>query len=178
MSNFHDLIVNRRSIRRFTQEEVSAEDVKTIMEAALMAPTSKNSRPWHFVLVEEPAKLEALSKCKDNGARPIAGCALAVIVASDVEASDPWIEDAAIAATFIQLQAADLGLGSCWIQVRGRYTDNDIQSETYVQNILEMPDTILPVCIIAIGHKAEEKKTQNTEKLMWEKVHIGTWKER
>lgn len=68
MNNFHDLIVNRRSIRRFTEEEVSAEDVKTIMEAALMAPTSKNSRPWQFVLVEDHAKLEALSKCKESGA--------------------------------------------------------------------------------------------------------------
>ena len=178
MNNFHDLIVNRRSIRRFTEEEVSAEDVKTIMEAALMAPTSKNSRPWQFVLVEETSKLEALSKCKESGAHPIAGCALAIIVACDVEATDPWIEDASIAATFIQLQAADLGLGSCWIQVRGRYTDNDLQSETYVQNVLDMPDTILPVCIIAIGHKDEERKPQDVNKLKWEKVHIGTWRER
>ncbi len=178
MNNFHDLIVNRRSIRRFTEEEVSAEDVKTIMEAALMAPTSKNSRPWQFVLVEDHAKLEALSKCKESGAHPIAGCALAIVVACDVEVTDPWIEDASIAATFIQLQAADLGLGSCWIQVRGRYTENDLESETYVQNILEMPDTILPVCIIAIGHKAEERKPQDIAKLLWEKVHIGTWRER
>lgn len=148
------------------------------MEAALMAPTSKSSRPWQFVLVEDSAKLEALSKCKENGAGPVAGCALAIIVAADVEKSDPWIEDASIAATYIQLQAADLGLGSCWIQVRGRYTANDLESETYVQNLLEMPDTIVPVCIITIGHKAEERKPQAVDKLQWEKVHIGTWTER
>ncbi|HRF69717.1 MAG TPA: nitroreductase family protein [Muribaculum sp.] len=178
MTDFHDLIVNRRSIRKYTADEVSAEDVKTLMEAALMAPTSKSSRPWQFVLVEDSAKLEALSKCKEHGAGPIAGCALAIIVAADVEKSDPWIEDASIAATYIQLQAADLGLGSCWIQVRGRYTVNDLESETYVQNLLEMPDTIVPVCIITIGRKAEERKPQAVEKLQWEKVHIGTWTER
>ena len=148
------------------------------MEAALMAPTSKNSRPWQFVIVEDSAKLEALSKCKEAGAMPIAKAPLAIVVAVDVEASDPWIEDAAIAATYIQLQAQDLGLGSCWIQIRGRYTDRDLESETYVQNVLDMPDTILPVSIITIGHPAEEKKPQNLEKLMWEKVHINEWKER
>ena len=143
-----------------------------------MAPTSKNSRPWQFVIVEDSAKLEALSKCKEAGAMPIAKAPLAIVVAVDVEASDPWIEDAAIAATYIQLQAQDLGLGSCWIQIRGRYTDRDLESETYVQNVLDMPDTILPVSIITIGHPAEEKKPQNLEKLMWEKVHINEWKER
>ncbi|ANU64818.1 MULTISPECIES: nitroreductase family protein [Muribaculaceae] len=178
MTSFHDLITNRRSIRRYTDEEISAEDVKTIMEAALMAPTSKSSRPWQFVIVEDAARLEALSKCKEAGAMPIAKAPLAIVVAVDVEASDPWIEDAAIAATFIQLQAQDLGLGSCWIQIRGRYTDRDLESETYVQNVLDMPDTILPVAIITIGHPAEEKKPQNLEKLLWEKVHINEWKER
>jgi len=178
MTSFHDLITNRRSIRRYTDEEISAEDVKTIMEAALMAPTSKSSRPWQFVIVEDSARLEALSKCKEAGAMPIAKAPLAIVVAVDVEASDPWIEDAAIAATYIQLQAQDLGLGSCWIQIRGRYTDNDLESETYVQNVLDMPDTILPVAIITVGHPDEEKKPQNLEKLLWEKVHINEWKER
>jgi len=189
MTSFHDLITNRRSIRRYTDEEISAEDVKTIMEAALMAPTSKSSRPWQFVIVEDAARLEALSKCKETGAMPIAKAPLAIVVAVDVEASDPWIEDAAIAAeawmedasvaaSYMQLQAASLGLGSCWIQIRGRYTDRDLESETYVQNVLDMPDTILPVAIITIGHPAEEKKPQNLEKLLWEKVHINEWKER
>ena len=178
MTSFHDLITNRRSIRRYTDEEISADDVKTIMEAALMAPTSKSSRPWQCVIVEDSARLEALSKCKEAGAMPIAKAPLAIVVAVDVEASDPWIEDAAIAATYIQLQAQDLGLGSCWIQIRGRYTERDLESETYVQNVLDMPDTILPVAIITIGHPAEEKKPQNLEKLLWEKVHINEWKER
>lgn len=178
MTNFHDLITNRRSIRRYTHQEISGDDVKTIMEAALMAPTSKSSRPWQFVLVEDAAKLAALAKCKEAGAAPVAGCALAIVVAVDVEASDPWIEDASIAATYIQLQAQDLGLGSCWIQVRGRYTSDDIESETYVQNVLGMPDTILPVCIITLGYPDEQRKPQALDKLLWEKVHVGEWSER
>jgi nitroreductase len=178
MNSFHDLILNRRSIRRYTDEEIAADDVKVIMQAALMAPTSKNGRPWQFVIVEDSARLEALSKCKEAGAMPIAKAPLAIVVAVDVEASDPWIEDATIAGTYIQLQAQDLGYGTCWIQIRGRYTDRDLESETYVQNVLGMPDTILPIAIITLGRPAEEKKPQNLEKLLWEKVHINEWKER
>ncbi len=51
MENFHDLVINRRSIRRYTDQQLDPEQVKLILEAALMAPTSKNSRSWHFVLV-------------------------------------------------------------------------------------------------------------------------------
>ena len=53
MDNLHNLLVNRRSIRRYTDQEVSAEDVKLILEAALMAPTSKSSRSWQFIVVED-----------------------------------------------------------------------------------------------------------------------------
>ncbi len=178
MNNFHDLIVGRRSIRRYKSEEISAEDVKTILEAALLAPTSKNSRAWHFVVVEDAAKLEALSKCKPTGAGPVAHCALAIVVAADVEASEAWIEDCSIAATFIQLQAQDLGLASCWIQVRGRYYSDEMESETYVQNLLDMPDNIMPVCIVTLGYPDETRNPQNIDKLQWDKVHISEWKER
>ena len=96
-----------------------------------MAPTSKSSRPWQFVIVEDAARLEALSKCKETGAMPIAKAPLAIVVAVDVEASDPWIEDAAIAATFIQLQAQDLGLGSVWIQVRDRFDAEGVPADEF-----------------------------------------------
>ena len=78
MGNFQELITNRRSIRRYTTEEIPADSVKIILQAALMAPTSKNSRPWQFVLVEDSAKLEALAKCKEGGATPIAHCSLEI----------------------------------------------------------------------------------------------------
>lgn len=177
MENLHELLVNRRSIRRYTQEPVSPDDVKLILEAALMAPTSKSSRPWQFVVVEDKEMLERLSGCKASGAMPIAKAAFAVVVAVDPSLTDPWIEDASIAASYMQLQAADLGLGSCWIQVRGRFTADNIPAEEYVQELLSMPETLPVVCIVSFGHKDEERRPCDTSKLLWEKVHIGTWKE-
>lgn len=86
---------------KFTDEEIRPEDVKTIMEAALMAPSSKRSLSWEFVLVEDKDTLERLSLCKDNGAKLIAGAKLAVVVLGDPMKSDVWIEDASIASTLI-----------------------------------------------------------------------------
>lgn len=176
MENFHDLLVNRRSIRHYTSEPISAEDVKLILEAGLLAPTSKSSRSWQFIAVDDRSMLDRLAQCKPMAAVPIERCALAVVVAADPTLSDPWIEDASIAAAYMQLQAADLGLGSCWIQVRGRFTADNIPSEEYVQELLGIPETISVLCIMTFGHKGEERKKVDTSKLLWEKVHIGTWK--
>lgn len=177
MGNFHELLVNRRSIRRYTSEEVSAENVKLILEAALMAPTSKSTRAWQFIVVEDKDMLERLSHCKPAGAVPIAKAAFAVVVAADPTLTDPWVEDASIAAAYMQLQASDLGLGSCWIQVRGRFAGDNTPSEEYVQELLGMPDTLPVLCIMTFGHKDEERRPCDTSKLLWEKVHIGSWKE-
>ena len=76
MKDFHELLRLRRSTRKFTEQEIASDDVKTIMEAALMAPSSKRSLSWEFVLVEDAEKLERLSVCKDNGAKLIAGAKL------------------------------------------------------------------------------------------------------
>lgn len=177
MRDFHELLVNRRSIRRYTDQPLDAEQVKLILEAGLLAPTSKSSRAWQFVVVEDKDMLERLSHCKEMGAAPIARAALAVVVAIDTAATDPWIEDASVAASYMQLQAADLGLGSCWIQVRGRFSADGIPSEEYVQEALGMPETLPVVCILTFGHKNEERRPVDTSKLLWEKVHIGQWKE-
>ncbi|MCM1483610.1 MAG: nitroreductase family protein [Muribaculaceae bacterium] len=176
MSDFHDLIVRRHSIRRYTSEPIKAEDVKLILEAALLAPTSKNTRSWQFVAIDDRGMLERLAQCKPAGAAPIARCPLAVVVTGDPEKTDPWIEDCSIAAAYMQLQAEDLGIGSCWIQVRGRFTADDIPSEEYVQELLGMPETLPVLCVMTFGYKDEERRPVDTSKLLWERVHIGSWK--
>lgn len=175
MTNFHDLVTGRRSIRRYTSDTVDADDVRLILEAALMSPTSKSSHSWRFICVDDPEMLRRLGDCKAAYATSIKEAPLAIVIAGDPEKSGPWIEDASVAASFIMLQAADLGLGSCWVQVHGRDTADGIPSDEYVRNILGIPGNIIPLCIISIGHPAEQRKPQNTEKLLWEKVHIGEW---
>lgn len=176
MENFHDLLINRRSIRRYTDQPVDSEQVRQIIEAALMSPSSKSVRPWQFVVVEDKAMLEKLSKCKANYATSVASAPLAIVVTADTTRSDAWVEDASIAAVFMQLQAADFGLGSCWVEVRERFGADGVPAEEYVREALGIPEEFGVLCIVTIGHKDEERKPINPEKLQWEKVHIGSWK--
>lgn len=171
--DFRDLIQKRRSIRKFTDKIIPPEDVATIMRAALMSPSSKNTTPWQFVLVEDKEALKQLSLCKKHGSKPIEGCALAVVVIADPIASSVWIEDASIASLMIQLQAEDLGLGSCWIQIREREALDGSSAEDYVRSLLEIPIQMQVLSIIAIGYKDQERSPFDEDKLQWEKLHIG-----
>lgn len=177
MENLHQLFLERHSIRRYTDREVSGDDVRTILEAALLAPTSKSARPWQFVVVEDKAMLERLSAFKPHGTLPVKNCAFAVVVCTDPERSDVFIEDASIAAIFMHLQAADLGIGSCWIQVRNRETADGEQSQDYIRDLLGIPGNMQVECVVTFGYSAETRRPVDPEKLLWEKVHIGSWRQ-
>jgi Nitroreductase len=172
MTNFSKLIGNRRSIRQYTEEQLSPEQVEQIMKAVLMAPTSKNSRPWHFILVEDKEMLQKLSFCKSSGCAFLSGAALAVVVTTDPLLSEAYMEDSAIAATYIQLQAEDMGLGSCWVHVNGRKTAEGYDSEQYIRDLLDIPLQLHVGCIVALGHKARTGKPHDENKLLWERLHI------
>ena len=176
MENLHNLLVCRHSIRKYTDQQVKPEDVQLILEAALLSPTTKSSRSWQFIVVEDKDILVRMSECKPAGAMPLKGCAFAVVVCADPAKSDAWIEDASIAAEMMQLQAADLGIGSCWIQIRDRYASDSTPSQEIIQELLEIPETLPVVCVMTFGYPAEERRPVDTSKLLWEKVHVGTWK--
>lgn len=174
--DLHELLLNRHSIRKYTEEPISPEDVKTILEAALLSPTSKNSRSWQFVVVEDPETLRKLENLKPNYATSLRTAPLAVVVTADPELSDAYIEDATSAAIMMHIQSAALGLGSCWIQVRGRDQANGEPSENFVREMLDIPNKMIVECILTIGHADETRRSVDPEKLKWEKVHLGTWR--
>ncbi|KAA6335710.1 Coenzyme F420:L-glutamate ligase [termite gut metagenome] len=178
MESFSDLIIKRRSTRKFTDEKLSQDQVVTLMKAALMSPSSKRSNSWQFIAVEDKEILQALSEFKEQSAAFIADAALAVVVLADPLASDVWIEDASIASIILQLQAEDLGLGSCWAQVRERQTAFGQSSEEYIRNLLNIPLPLQVLSVVAIGYKAIERKPFNEEHLQWEKVHINKFGEK
>ena len=100
---------------------------------------------------------------------------IAIVVLADPLASDVWIEDASIASILIQLQAEDLGLGSCWIQVRERYTATGMPADEYIHGVLDIPLQLQVLSIIAVGHKGMERKPFDESKLLWEKVHLNKY---
>ena len=175
MTNFKDLAQLRRSHRKFVQKEIDAEDVKLILRAALMSPTSKGQRAWQFVVVDNPLDIEKLADAKDLGSQFLKGAPLAIVVLGDPMQNDCWVEDGSIAAISMQYQAEDLGLGSCWIQMRGRGLSDGTTADTVIRGVLGIPDNLNVLCILAIGHKADERKPQNEDKLKWENVHINQY---
>ena len=176
MSKFQDLLIQRRSIRKYTEDLLQPEETEMILKAALLSPTSKNSHSWQFVVVEDKAMLQKLANCKPHGSNFVANCALAVVVLGNPLVSDVWIEDASIASFAMQLQAEDIGVGSCWVQVRERQFDENITAADYVRNALEIPMPYEVLSIIAFGKKEKERKPNDVEALLWENVHIGEFK--
>ena len=175
MTDFKDLAQLRRSHRKFTEQEIDADDVKLILRAALMAPTSKGQRAWQFVVVDDPLDIEKLSDAKDLGSQFMKGAPLAVVVLGDPMQNDCWVEDGSIAAISMQYQAEELGLGSCWVQMRGRGLSDGTSADTVIRGILGIPENMSVLCVIAFGHKADERKPQNEDKLKWENVHVSKW---
>lgn len=173
MKDFKDLAQMRRSHRKFTDEEIAAEDVKLILRAALMSPTSKGQRAWQFVVTDDPADIEKLADAKDMGGQFLKGAKMVVAVLGDPLQNDCWVEDGSIAAISMQYQAEDLGLGSCWAQMRGRGLADGTSADTVIRGILDIPENLSCLCLLGFGHKADERKPQNEDRLKWENVHVG-----
>ncbi|MDR1517102.1 MAG: nitroreductase family protein [Dysgonamonadaceae bacterium] len=170
--DFHQLLIQRRSTRKYTEEPLSPDESRLILEAALLSPTSKNAHSWEFIAVEDKATLEKLSVCKPNNAKMIANASLAVVVLGNPFISDAWVEDASIAAINMQLQAEDLGVGSCWVQVRGRDFAEPETAGEYINRLLDVPMPLEVLCVLAFGHKMKVSAPNDSENLLWDKVHI------
>jgi len=165
----------RRSHRKFTAQEIDAEDVRLILRAALMSPTSKGQRSWQFVVVDDKTDIEKIADAKELGSQFLKEAPLAIVVLGDPVQNDCWVEDGSIAAISMQYQAEDLGLGSCWIQMRGRGLGDGTTADTVIRGVLDIPENLCVLCVLAVGHKADERKPQNEDKLKWENVHAGKY---
>ena len=111
-----------------------------------------------------------MSRAKTHGSTFLAGAALGVIICADEEISDVWIEDSAIAAITLQYAAHDLGLGSCWAQIRNRPHNDNTSAESYLKRTLEINDNIRILCIIGIGFPNEEKSGVSLSELPTGKI--------
>lgn len=174
MQDFMSLCRSRRSIRKYTNEAVTDEQIEYITRCALMSPAGKRINPWEFYVTRDAAKIRPLSACRTYGSGMFQTAEAAVVVAVDASLTDVWQFDAAIAAHNLLLAAEDCGLGACWCQVYGRFVDEDNSksAEQHVKEILGIPENLTVVCIISLGHKDEERKPFDLEKLAYQKIHI------
>ena len=154
---FKEVVMRRRSTRRYTGKPVEIEKLKEAMELALRAPSSKNTRSTRLMAVTNLDKVHALGRLRDWGSSLLEEAGAAIVVMGDPEASPMWETNAAIMATVLQLSLVEEGLASCWVHVGEYLTLKDDptsqRSEDYVKEVLpEIPAEYRILCVISIGY--------------------------
>ncbi len=167
-----DLMLKRRSVRKFKDENISKENLDKILQAALLAPTSRNRKPCNFLIVENKETLKKLSKAKDTGAEMLADCNKAIVVIGNELISDTWIEDSSIALIYMHLMATNLNIGSCWVQIHLRKNESGEDSEQVVKDITGIDDYYRVVGILALGIPDGEVKPHTLDEIDKSKIHF------
>lgn len=145
--------------------------MKELLSTVLIAPSSRGFRPWQFVVVDDKNLLERLAEAKDKGSAFLKDAPLVMVILADPDVSDVWVEDCSIAAYTVQTCARELGLGTCWVQIRSRKDPEGRPSQETVREILQIPENLCVECVIALGYPGEEKKAYTEEDMDWSKVH-------
>ncbi|MBQ9487360.1 MAG: nitroreductase family protein [Selenomonadaceae bacterium] len=165
-----NLAAKRRSIRRYTGEKVSDEVVNEILKVALLAPSSWGRHPVEFVVVRDKEMIKKISRCKRMGAGPLPTADVAIVVMVDKSDCELWIEDAAVASTYILLAAEQFGIGACWIHMRNRAGQRTTADEE-IRQLLNVPEKYSVLNVVALGQKNEKKSPRTENDLHLENIH-------
>ncbi|MCO5382392.1 MAG: nitroreductase family protein [Methanosarcina barkeri] len=165
-----DAIFTRRSIRKYLPKPVDKDVIENILKAGMNAPSAADEQPWHFVLIDRRDLLEKISEIHPY-AKMLKAAPAAILVCGDVDVpkfTDFWIQDCSAASENMLLAAHDLGLGAVWIGVHP--VENMVRE---VRNLLNVPEHVVPLSIIAIGYPAEEK----SGRLRYDasRIHNNSW---
>jgi nitroreductase len=147
-------IFTRRSVRSYSRQDVGDDLVRDLLEAAMAAPSAVARDPWRFVVIRDHSVLVSIAEGLPNGKMlPDASVGIAVcgeLAAAHRSQLSYLLQDCSAATENILLAASALGLGACWLGVHPR--EDRIR---HVSRVLDLPEGILPVAVIAIGWPAE-----------------------
>jgi nitroreductase len=148
-----DMIFKRRSIRRFTSQEVGPDLVTKVLAAGMAAPSAGNQQPWQFIVVKDPQGRKKVSECSPY-AKATAEAPVAIVVCGDLSLEKHtgyWVQDCSAAVENMLIEITSLGLGAVWL---GVYPRPDRVS--YLQKYFSLPENIVPFAIIPVGYPAQE----------------------
>lgn len=167
-----DLLRKRRSVRQFEDKPVEQEKIDALLEGALRSPSSRGFNPWEFIVVEDKECLMKMAQAKQHGSAFLKNAPLAIVVCADQRKTDVWVEDTSIASLILHLLAADLGLGSCWVQIRLRDYDENTTSQKYLEGILGLEENIVVEAIIGIGYEKGSLPGHPKSSLQYDKIYL------
>jgi nitroreductase len=166
----NEIFKKRRSVRKFTDQEVSKEQIRNILCAAMVSPSGNHVNPWEFLVVRDKEKLSKLGDC-GQWQRFVADCNVAIVIIAKEDDTDMWLEDCSVAAAYIYLEVANQGLGSCWAKVRGGKTPSGEDREEYVKGILDIPSEYRVLNVMAIGYTDQQPPLHSEDEYKESKVH-------
>jgi nitroreductase len=165
-----EAILSRRSVRKYTGVYVTDEQVKTLLEAAMAAPSAHNKQPWHFIIVKDRETLLEIPKFHPYS-KMLEQASLAIVVCGDLDLEEGtgfWVQDCSAATENILVAAKAIGLGAVWL---GVYPFEPLVKN--VKTLLKVPENVTPLCIISVGYPIEEKPPAN--RYNPERIHQGKW---
>jgi nitroreductase len=169
-----NVIFSRKSVREFSQKEISKADLELIVRAGMAAPSARNMQPWTFVIITDRKKLDYLADSLPY-AKMLYKAPAAVVVCGDLNKVSPtskknyWVQDCSAATQNILLAAEAIGLGAVWTAAFP-YEERIAP----IRECLNMPENYIPLNIIPLGYPAGENKPKNKwnpENLHWEKFN-------
>ncbi len=165
-----EAIYTRRSIRKYTGQPVDDEQMQKILKAGFAAPSANNKQPWHFIIIREKDTLEKIAE-KHPYAKMLVQAGCGIIVCGDTEKEDRTgylVEDCSAAIENMLLAIHGLGLGAVWC---GLYPNTE--RTAFISELLGLPGTVIPVGLIVVGHKAEEKEPSS--RYDESRIHYERW---
>jgi len=163
-------IFARRSIRRYTTEPVGDEQVSKLLAAAMVAPSARDTRSWHFVVLRDRQLLARVPEFHPHAAM-VPTAALAILVCADpgLEPHEGyWVTNCAAATENLLIEAQYLGLGAVWLGVYPRQ-----ERMTGLRRLCGVPEAIVPFALVALGHPAESKPP--ADRYDPARVHLDHW---
>ena len=165
-----EAILTRRSIRKYIKKEISDENIKEFLEAAMSAPSAGNEQPWHFIIIDDPYLLNEIPSFH-NHSQMLKDASLAILVCGDLNLDlhkGMWIQDCSAATQNILIAVHAKGLGAVWL---GIYPRDDRM--TGMKNLCKLPDNIIPFSLISIGYPAEKKP--KSDRYNKSRIYNNTW---
>lgn len=163
-------MLDRRSIRRFTDQKIDKEVIKTILTAAMYAPSAVNMQPWHFVVIDHSPLMEKIMEIHPY-ARMLQTASHAVMVCGDEELQHDdgyWVVDCGAATQNLLLAAHALGIGSCWVGLQPRE-----ERKAAFSRLLDLPAHVKPFALVALGYPDEVKA--RPDRFHPDKVKYNGW---
>lgn len=164
-------ITSRRSIRKYTNQAVSDEQIKILLEAAMSAPSAGNEQPWHFIVIKDRQLLDEVPKYHPYSSM-IKQAPVAVLVCADTKLNkynmDYWVQDCAAATENLLVAVADQGLGAVWL---GVYPGQERVAG--LRQLFNVPEKVIPFALVPIGYPAEHKDPEN--RYREDRIHLNRW---